>query len=133
MGNDVVEITTPHLDRHNDYLQFYVKKTEDGLLFTDGGYVLDDLEVSGVVFNTPKRTALLQQTLNGFGVQVCDGCLTTKADANNFPVRKNNLYKLCWRWAICLACLAVTLPTFSLRMWSIGWMKSVCGILKTST
>lgn len=90
MGNDVVEITTPHLDRHNDYLQFYVKKTEDGLLFTDGGYVLDDLEASGVVFNTPKRTALLQQTLNGFGVQVCDGCLTTKADANNFPVRKNN-------------------------------------------
>lgn len=90
MGDDTVEITTPHLDRHNDYLQFYVQKTAEGLLFTDGGYVMDDLETSGVLFNTPKRTALLQQILNGFGVQVVNNCLITQASEHNFAVRKNS-------------------------------------------
>ncbi|UNU73030.1 DUF1829 domain-containing protein [Moraxella nasovis] len=90
MDDDTVEITTPHLDRHNDYLQFYIQKMPDGLLFSDGGYILDDLATSGVLFNTPKRTALLQQILNGFGVKIQDDCLVTMANAQNFPVRKNS-------------------------------------------
>lgn len=90
IGDDIVEVTTPHLDRHNDYLQFYIEKTKDGLMFNDGGFVLDDLESSGVVFNTPKRNMLLQQVLNGFGVQIQDGCLVTRANAHNYAVRKNN-------------------------------------------
>ena len=44
---DWVEITTPYLDRHNDYLQIYVKRRDNGFVITDGGYILDDLEQSG--------------------------------------------------------------------------------------
>lgn len=90
IGDDLVEITTPHLDRHNDCLQFYVEKYEQGLMFTDGGYILDDLEASGVVFNTEKRKKILHSLLAGFGVHIDGQCLTLKADATNFSIRKNN-------------------------------------------
>ena len=45
--SDWVEITTPYLDRHNDYIQIYAKRTDGGLVLTDDGYTIDDLEQSG--------------------------------------------------------------------------------------
>lgn len=33
-----VEITTPYLDRHNDYFQIYTTQDSDGFLLTDDGY-----------------------------------------------------------------------------------------------
>ena len=36
---DHIEITTPYLDRHNDYLQIYAKRANGGFLLTDDGYV----------------------------------------------------------------------------------------------
>ncbi len=32
--NQWVEITTPYLDRHNDYIQVYAKKNDDGFFLT---------------------------------------------------------------------------------------------------
>lgn len=90
LDNGAVEITAPYLDRHNDYLQFYVLRNEQGLFFTDDGYILNDLAMSGVEFNTPKRKKLLTEVANGFGVQIKDGQLTTLANKNNFAVRKNS-------------------------------------------
>lgn len=91
LGNEWVEITTPHLDQHNDYIQFYVRKDGHGLLLSDGGYIMDDLEAQGVTFNTPKRQKILQELSNGFGVTITkDNQIQTKADSSNFPVRKNN-------------------------------------------
>ena len=34
---DWVEITTPYLDRHNDYLQIYVKRDNSGFILTADG------------------------------------------------------------------------------------------------
>jgi hypothetical protein len=45
--DDWVEITTPYLDRHNDYVQIYAKKTNGGFTLTDDGYTIDDLEQGG--------------------------------------------------------------------------------------
>lgn len=68
--NGVVEVTTPILDRHNDFIQLYVSQKGDSLLITDAGYVIGDLESSGMdVFSSPKRRDLLQVILNGYGVQ----------------------------------------------------------------
>jgi hypothetical protein len=86
-----VEITTPYLDRHNDYLQIYVKKANGAYLLTDDGYILADLEQSGCILNSEKRQALLKMTLNGFGVQQNEGALEVKATAENFPLRKHDL------------------------------------------
>ena len=88
---DWVEITTPYLDRHNDYLQIYAKRQNGNYLLTDDGYVLEDLDQSGCKLESPKRQALLKITLNGFGVQEKEGRLEVHASSDNFSLRKHNL------------------------------------------
>ena len=88
---DWVEITTPYLDRHNDYLQIYAKRQNGGYLLTDDGYVLEDLQQSGCKLESAKRQALLRITLNGFGVQTKEGRLEIHASPENFAIRKHNL------------------------------------------
>ena len=65
---DICEITTPFLDRHNDHLQIYVKKPEDGFLLTDDSYVINDLRLSGFEITTEERSQFFNSVLNGFGV-----------------------------------------------------------------
>lgn len=89
--NDWVEITTPYLDRHNDYLQIYAKRDNGGYILTDDGYTIDDLEQSGCKLGSPKRQDLLKMTLNGFGVRQQGTALTTHTSADNFALRKHNL------------------------------------------
>jgi Domain of unknown function DUF1829/Domain of unknown function DUF1828 len=88
---DWTEITTPYLDRHNDYLQIYVRRTSTGFKLTDDAYILTDLEQSGFNFDTPKRQELLKVTLNGLGVQREGDALVVNCTAENFPVRKHCL------------------------------------------
>ncbi len=88
---DCVEVTTPYLDRHNDYLRIYAKRVNGGYVLTDDGYVLDDLEMSGCKINSPKRESLFRTTLNGFGVQSNGKALEVNASADNFALRKHNL------------------------------------------
>lgn len=89
--NGWVEITTPYLDRHNDCLQIYAKRSEGGFLLTDDGYIVGDLEQSGCKIDSPKRQELLKTTLNGFGVQVNENALEVRASSENFALRKHNL------------------------------------------
>lgn len=86
-----IEITTPYLDRHNDYIQIYAKKTNGGFVLTDDGYTINDLEQSGCKLQSPKRQELLRTTLNGFGVQHRDNALEVHASPDNFALRKHNL------------------------------------------
>lgn len=86
-----IEITTPYLDRHNDYLQIYAKRENPGYLLTDDGYTIGDLERSGCKLTSTKRQALLRTTLNGFGVQIHEGRLEVSASPENFALRKHNL------------------------------------------
>ncbi len=86
-----VEITTPYLDRHSDYIQIYAKGDNSGYLLTDDGYTIEDLEQSGCKLGSPKRQELLRMTLNGFGVQVNNGALEIRVSPENFALRKHNL------------------------------------------
>ena len=88
---DWIEITTPYLDRHNDYLQIYAKKKNGGYLLTDDGYTIEDLRHSGCELESKKRKDLLALTLNGFGVKMEGDNLVVQAAADNFSVRKHNL------------------------------------------
>lgn len=88
----ICEITTPFLDRHNDHLVIYVKRQGDQFVLTDDGYVLADLEQSGVEITTERRRSLLNTILNGFGVQQNDaGELFVVAQVSNLPQKKHNL------------------------------------------
>ena len=58
-----VEITAPYLDRNNDYIQNYLKKTEDGFLLTDDSATILGLKQEGCALDSPKRQDLLNLTL----------------------------------------------------------------------
>lgn len=88
---DWVEITTPFIDRHNDYVQLYAKREDQGFRLTDDGNTIRDLELSGCVLDTPKRQELLKLALNGFAVEERNGALSVKATVENFAVRKHAL------------------------------------------
>lgn len=86
-----VEITTPYLDRHNDYIQIYARRSDGGYILTDDGHTIGDLEQTGCKLNSPKRQDLLKMTLNGFGVQLIENRLEVHTTNDNFAIRKHNL------------------------------------------
>lgn len=90
IDKDWVQVTTPHLDRHNDCLQFYIRKDANGFLLSDDGYIIHDLISSGCSLDSEKRKALLKMTLAGFGVQLDGETLILKASAENFALKKHN-------------------------------------------
>lgn len=87
----VCEITTPFVDRHNDQLQIYVKRSNNRLILTDDGYTIKDLKISGFEITTEKRREILYSILNGFGVQLHGDELTVEATQDNFAQKKHNL------------------------------------------
>lgn len=89
--NNYIEITTPFLDRHNDYLQIFARRSNEGFILTDGGYILEDLELSGCRIDTPKRRTLLKTTLDGFGIQNNDKAFEVETSSDNFAIKKHNL------------------------------------------
>jgi hypothetical protein len=91
LDDHYVEITTPYLDRHNDYTQIYVRRDDGGFLLTDGGETIQDLRSSGCELETQKRRDLLSATLKGFGVQKDGDAIIVRANNQNFPLRKHNL------------------------------------------
>ena len=58
---------------------------------TDDGETLTDLIQSGCELDTPRRKALLQTTLNGFGMHLANGAITVKTKQDSFALRKHNL------------------------------------------
>jgi len=90
IDNDWVQVTTPHLDRHNDCLQIYIRKENGGYLLTDDGYIINDLIDSGCALDSPKRQELLKTTLAGFGVQLDGEQLFLKTTPENFALKKHN-------------------------------------------
>lgn len=86
---DWVEVTTPFLDRHNDHLQFYVRREDGTFVLSDDGHTVQDLKASGCELDTPKRKELLTLTLNGFGVGMEGSVLTTRATPESFSQKKH--------------------------------------------
>jgi|ERR1700733_8993427 len=91
VGQEWIEITTPHLDRHNDFLQIYIKKINNRYLLTDDGYIISDLSASGCSLDSLKRQKMLKTVLAGFGIQLDGENLVVQASAMDFPIKKHNL------------------------------------------
>ena len=91
VGDDWIEISTPHVDRYNDFVQIYARREGESFRLTDDGYTIRDLETSGCTIDTPKRREILQTALNGFGVELSSGALETRASGDDLPVRMHNL------------------------------------------
>jgi hypothetical protein len=86
------EITTPFLNRHNDYIQIYAQKeSNDRIILTDGADTLNDLELSGFNLHSSRRKKELEIILNGFGVSLYGKKLVAVSDRRSFPEKKHNL------------------------------------------
>lgn len=88
---DGCELSTPFLDRHNDHLQVYVSRTGDDIRVSDDGYILSDLEQSGLEITTPKRGEMLVSILNGFGVKLSGEEMFVEASPSNLGQRVHSL------------------------------------------
>ena len=89
---DWVEITTPYLDRHNDYLQIYVKRGKNGFILSDDGYILTELRQSGC--DLEKRIGDLMDVFGIERVEFKDGVLIIHATVGDFVAKKRDLIQL---------------------------------------
>ena len=87
----ICEIITPFVDRHNDFLQIYVKKDGNKLIITDDGYTISDLKLSGFDITTEKRKQVMDSILNGFSARLQGDEIIIEANAENFPKKKHNI------------------------------------------
>lgn len=84
--DEYIEITSPFLDRYNDYLQIYAKIEKDNEIFlTDDSYTINNLKMSGIDINSPKRKQLLNSFLNKYRVKLDNDSLVIKAGIEDFP------------------------------------------------
>lgn len=84
--NEYIEVTSPFLDRYNDYLQVYAKLENDNeILLTDDSYIINNLEMSGIDMKSNKRKQLLQSILNKYSVKLKGDALISKSNADDFP------------------------------------------------
>lgn len=88
---EACELTTPFLDRHNDHLQIYAVNQNGKIVLSDDGYILADLRTSGLDMTTPKRKAVLESVLNGFGVHTDGRQLLAEASPRNLGQRLHAL------------------------------------------
>lgn len=90
--NEWTEISTPFLDRHNDYIQIYLKKDNDEYILSDDGYTINDLISSGCSLDSPKRLKLIDLTLNGFAVKKDkNNCLFIRSSFDKLHIKKHCL------------------------------------------
>lgn len=82
------EINTPFLDADGDYFQFYVKLKDNDFYFTDDGYTINNLEMSGFKM-TKSREQQLTYILNQYGVKLAGKELTMNAPCNEFAKKKH--------------------------------------------
>lgn len=67
VGKNIVCITTPYLDRYNDYIQIYCTKDANDYVLTDDSWTLDNLEQLGLILD-PARNEVLKAKLNKFSI-----------------------------------------------------------------
>ena len=83
---EYLEITSPFLDRYNDYLQVYAKlEADDEIILTDDAYIINNLQMSGVDINSNKRKQVLESFLNKYNVKLEEDALVTKSGIEDFP------------------------------------------------
>ena len=121
LHRDWIEITTPYLDRHNDYLQIYMREEQGNILLSDDGYTIDDLAQSGCSLDSPKRQMLLKQTLAGFGIEQHGNRLEVRATHQTFPMRKHDLLQAMLA-VNDLFCLAIPMVTSLFFEEVVAWM-----------
>lgn len=69
--NGFIEVTTPFVDMHHDFIQLYfIKESNNSFKITDDGHILNELAMLGIdIKNSQKRSDFFQTSFNLFGVK----------------------------------------------------------------
>ena len=86
----VCEIVVHFLDRHNDYLKIYLKRSDSGFILTDDSHTILDFVFSSGHKITPENRQQILFILDAFGVRLVEDELTVEARTDNFPQRLHN-------------------------------------------
>ena len=91
-GTDWAAISTPFIGAFNDYLEIYIKKSQDKIVLSDDGNTLKNLDLQGVsVSSSPKRKEILEKLLLTYGIKYDDDEFIVEATEANFAQKKHNL------------------------------------------
>ena len=71
--NGLIEVLTAYLDRHNDCVVFYLAPDGDGMMLTDLGAVLGDLEMEGFDVASGEAQCELTDIAGRIGVCIENG------------------------------------------------------------
>lgn len=80
-------VATPFMDSHNDGLVVYVSQDGDQYKFSDGAYVISDLQASGIDTDSVINKECITRLARSYNVDIVDDELTMSADDGNFNVR----------------------------------------------
>ena len=84
--DEYLEITSPFLDRYNDYLQVYAKLVNSNeIILTDDAYIINNLQMSGIDISSNKRKQILESFLNKYHVKLEENALVIKSGIEDFP------------------------------------------------
>jgi hypothetical protein len=94
--NDFIEITTPFVDMHHDFIQLYfAKEGNSNFKITDDGYILNELEMMGIeIKRSQKRNEFFKTSLNVFGVnydEKTDELFISFSNINEYPEKQHRL------------------------------------------
>ncbi|WP_179867327.1 DUF1828 domain-containing protein [Terribacillus saccharophilus] len=68
-NEDFIEIQTPFVDMHHDYISLIFTKLNNSFKLSDDGYIIDELDQMGVSLNQKgKRYDFFEMTLKTFGI-----------------------------------------------------------------
>jgi hypothetical protein len=95
-SGDFIEITTPFVDMHHDFIQLYfIKEADNQFKITDDGYILNEVDMLGIdIKNSHKRSEFFKTCLNMFGVnynEKNDELLVTFNNINEYPEKQHRL------------------------------------------
>ena len=86
---DFEEITTPFVDAHNDQIQFYISRAQNGFILTDDGYTLNDLAMCGCDVSSKKRKELISRIAESLGVAVKGDEIVAEATESDIACKQH--------------------------------------------
>lgn len=91
-----VSLTVPFLDRHNDYLQVFVRRDSEGYHITDDGQTFNDLKHIGCdLTGSPRRREIAERILRLRGLDphlVQEQAITSVAINGDFPGKLHHVF-----------------------------------------
>ena len=71
---EMIKVSTPFLDSHNDSIEFYIYRLADNLVvLTDDGWYLQDLESCGIDLNSSRITEQINWYRNFLNLDIVEG------------------------------------------------------------